>query len=84
MSLFADILANLKHKIDAQNAYRYQIVQVLKEIIGITVDPTAITSLKDGVLTINVPPTIKMAINLKIDAIIQSLRAKQIPVSRIR
>lgn len=65
MSLFDSFITNLKAKVDAQTAYKQFIVQAIKEVVGVTISHEQIISLKEGVLRLAVPSTLKSALLLK-------------------
>lgn len=84
MSLFASILHNLKQKIDAENAYKDVVVQGIKEVVGVTVSIDAITSYKDGVLTMKLHPTIRSAVLLKQSKLLELFKERNLHVNVIR
>lgn len=65
MSLFDSFITNLKAKVDAQTAYKQSVIQVVKEVVGVPISPEQIISLKEGVLRLAVPSTLKSALLLK-------------------
>lgn len=84
MSLFTSVLQHLKQKIDAGNAYKESIIEVCKDSIGITIKPDDIVSLKEGILTLRVSPTLKSLIILKQEKLVSAFQQKDIAVHTIR
>jgi|GEM_PF-3526749 len=84
MSLFSSILDSLKEKIDANTAYKQIVIQGLKEVVGVSVHPDTSMSLKDGVLTLSVAPTLKSAILLKKETLLLFLKQHDLVVMVIR
>ena len=84
MSLFTSILQGLQKKIDAHTAYKKDVVEVIHDVLNISLTPESVISLKDGILTLSLTPTIRMALILKKDEIIRNLVAKGVQISSIR
>lgn len=84
MSLFNSILHGLKQKIDAQSAYKDTVVTVIKSVTNITLTPENVVSLKEGVLTLHVSPTMKMALRLKQDHLVKAFTEHKLLVKSIR
>ena len=82
--LFQKILGDLKKKVDTQLAYKALVVDSFKEVFGITLSPDAIISFKDGILHMNISPSIKMALNLKKELLLHTLQEKGLKVTSIR
>jgi hypothetical protein len=84
MSLFNSILHTLQKKIDAQNAYKETVSESIQQVIGVKIPPSAVTSLKEGVLIIQSSPSVKMAILLKREKILAVLKERGLTVSVIK
>lgn len=82
--LFQKILDTLKEKIDATTAYKKLVQSALSEVLHVTTTEDMILSLKEGVLTLKLPPTLSMLVKLKKAALIQALRDRELPVVDIR
>lgn len=82
--LFQKILADLKQKIITQGAYKTVVSDVVSAALGTPITPDMVVGLKDGVLTLRVSPTLKMALSLKKDSIIATLRSHGVQVHVIR
>lgn len=82
MSLFQTILSQIKERLDSTERESALIASIIGEHLGITIPITAVV-VKKGVLRINVSPTIKMAIMIKKEAMIASLKEKGIKVHAI-
>ncbi len=84
MSLFNALLHGLKQKIDAQNTYKDVVIVSIKEIVNITLTHDAIISLKEGILVLQVTPTVKTALLLKKEKVIALLQQKGLKIVSIR
>ncbi len=84
MSIFDQILNGLKQKIDAHTAYKKAVIESIQEILSTTITEDSIGTLKDGVLTLSLHPTLKSALLLKQDAFFKALQTRGYTVSRIR
>ncbi len=82
MQSFTDIIARLKVKIDAKNSEKDAIIFCIKEIVGVTMSPEAITY-KDSAIRITAPATLKMAIQLKQKPLIEAFAVRGIKVVSI-
>lgn len=82
--LFQKILDGLKEKIDTNNAYKKVVHSAITEILGTSIADDMIISLKEGVLTLRLPPTLSMLAKLKKAALIQALRDRELPVVDVR
>jgi hypothetical protein len=83
MSLFNTILAGIQDKIFKENISKESIVHVLEEVLhtGFTTDQIKV---KDSVLIISAAPTIKMAIKLKEQILLQALKSQDIFITSIQ
>ncbi len=82
--LFHKILQDLKQKIVAQGAYKVVVSEVLSQELGTPVAPDTVVSLRDGVLTLMLQPTLKLLLNTKRDRIIALLQSRGVSVQVIR
>lgn len=83
MSLFNNILNNIKKKYDEKNLFKLVIKETIKEILNIDINEDSI-SLSNGVLFIKINPTQKMSILLKKNLIIEELNKNNIKVIDIK
>lgn len=83
MSLFNTILAGIQDKIFKETHSKESIAHILEEVLHthFTADQIKV---KDSVLTVSAAPTIKMAIKLKEQILLQSLKSQDIIISSIR
>lgn len=84
MSLFDSFLNNLKAKVDAQTAYKRVVQECIKEVLGVTISEESILSLKDGVLRLGVNPTLKSAINLKQERLLERFKESSLTIRVIQ
>lgn len=84
MSLFTSILQNLKQKIDSENAYKLVVIDCIKQVVGVSITTDDIVSLKDGVLTIKIHPTLRSALLLKQATLIETLQQHNLKIQTIR
>jgi hypothetical protein len=83
MSLFNTILAGIQDKIFKENVSKESIAYVLEEILH-THFTTDQIKVKDSVLTVSAAPTVKMAIKLKEQILLQTLKSQDIFITAIR
>ena len=82
MSLFNSLLQSIKHGFEKENNTKKEIIKTIKEIINTTIQENSL-KIKDKKLTILTTPTIKMAINLKKDLILNSFKSNNIDINQI-
>lgn len=83
MSLFQTLLSQIEKQLETNNARKALFVAVLRDVVGVTIDPDSI-SVKDTVLYLRVSPTVRMAISLKKQKIIAAFKEKEIVISDVR
>ena len=81
--LFQKILDDLKQKIVAQGAYKGVVCKTLSDLLHTTITPDMVVKFKEGVLTLKIPPTVKMALSLKKDVVLTELQKEGIDVRTI-
>lgn len=84
MSLFETFLTQLKAKVAASTAYKQVVIEVCREVVGVTLQEDTIISLKEGVLTLRVSPTLKSALLLKQQKLLSEFSSRNLPVKVIR
>ncbi len=72
MNLFNSILEELSKKIEGAEIYKEEVSLVISRLLNININPDQI-SIKNGVLFLNVSPTIKSALLLKKEVLIKEL-----------
>lgn len=83
MSLFNNILNNIKKKYDEKNLFKLVIKEIIKRILNIDINEDSIF-LSNGVLFIKINSTQKMSILLKKNLIIEELNKNNIKVIDIK
>lgn len=83
MSLFNQILNNIKEKYDSENSYKEIIISSIFEVIKYKIDPDSL-NLNNGVLKININPSVKTLIILKKDIILDNLKNRKVSVFEIK
>lgn len=73
MSLFNSVLHALYKKINHEQVSKDKIVEIISSILKTKITPDQIT-VKDGVLIVTAPATIKMALLLKKEALLKELK----------
>ena len=82
MNIFQDILSKVQERLTVSTHQKEIVQRIIFEHIGVTISLDAI-SYKDGVITLRVVPTIKMAIRLKQSSIIDLLTKEGIKTHTI-
>ena len=73
MSLFSSILEELTKKLSTGEQYKKEIAETVSSIVGFTFLPDHMI-IKNGVLFINASPTVKTAILLRKQKILENVR----------
>jgi len=83
MDLFQSILANLKKKLDIETTRTEDIARIVSTVLGMTVTSSMI-SCRGKELFLKLPPTARMKLNLKRQAILLALQKESIDITSVR
>lgn len=77
MSLFHSILARLEAQVIKEASGTEEVATIVSSVLGTTVSPEQI-KIKQSVLTLNVPATLKLALKLKQTKLVEALEKYKI------
>lgn len=77
MDLFQSILTGIKKKLDSENDQCEKIARIASEVLGMTVVATMVVYKKSNI-QLKLPPTARMALNLKRPELLQALQREGI------
>ena len=83
MSIFNDILSKLQKDFEEESGKNIETSKIISEIVGTNI-PVQNLTIKKGVLYINMPATVKFAINLKKEVLLKKLNDKGIKIGSIQ
>ncbi len=83
MSLFHTILSQLQDKIAKESTSNETMARIISDVVRTTINPDQLT-VKDTVLRIKAAPTLKMAITLQKQKILQQLQAEGFNIQTIQ
>jgi SOS response regulatory protein OraA/RecX len=83
MSLFHNILSQIQEKISKESIQHETVARILSDTLHTAITADQLT-FKNGVLNIKVPPTLKMAINMQKQKILQALQAEGFSITTIQ
>ncbi len=82
MGLFDALLGNLKQKLSQEAETKTALSAILSTTLGLTVSPEML-SIKETTLYVQGSPTIKMAINLHQERILEALKVGKFSITRV-
>jgi len=83
MDLFQSILANLKKKLDIETTRTEDIARITSGVLGMTVTASMI-SCRGKELSLKLPPTARMKLTLKRQALLLALQSESIDIISVR
>ncbi len=83
MSLFNDILSQIENRMSKKNSQQETVASIVSTILHTTITADQIT-IRDTTLNIKVGPTIKMAINLNKNKLLQALQDAEVDIKNIQ
>ena len=83
MDLFQSILANLKKKLDIETTRTEDIARIVSGVLGMTVTASMI-SCRGKELSLKLPPTARMKLTLKRQAVLLALQRESIDIISVR